>query len=137
MTALNQVDSLNKQPINQLAKMYLKKAGMKPDPDMLHLYQLVEWGLSRGKVEVRDLSNPNAGPDLLEAARRLMYLDDSEKALNLLVKEGPDKGNPKSAWVDPVLLMKQKSPEEAARYLAECLKDALESLEERDPALED
>jgi hypothetical protein len=57
--------------------------------------------------------------------------------MNLLLKEGPDPGNPQSKWVDPVQLSKMKDPVDAAVYLAEKLKDALESMQEPDRGLED
>lgn len=126
------IDNLNKQPINQVAMIFLKRAGVKPDPSMLYLYQLIEWVLDSGKIEVHDVTNSYATYDLLEATRSLMYMDDAEKALNFLTKNGPDDGSPEYQWVDPVEFAKQETPLDAAQYLAERLMFALQHEEPSD-----
>ena len=124
------VDQLNKRPISKVAKRFLQQAKQKPDPSVLYVYQLMEWALSTKKIEIEEVANQYATTDLLEVVRKLMYLANPERALDFLTKEGPDPGNPQATWVDPKELMRQKTPEEAAAYLAEALWEALIEIEE-------
>ena len=122
-----QIDKVNKMPVNQIAKHLLKRAEQKPDPDLIYLYQLIEWGLDSGKVEVNDPENKDHGTsDLLEMAKNLAYPKNPQKAMDFLMKEGPDEGDPAATWVDVRELAKQKTPLEAAEYLAERLLSAVQ-----------
>ena len=40
----------NDHPLNQEAARWLKVAGVKPDPDLQYLFQLMRWGFDRGEV---------------------------------------------------------------------------------------
>ena len=112
------LDQLNSRPVNILAKVLLKKAGVKPDPSMLYLYQLPKWALETGKLKVEDVTNLNATADLLSAVEMLLYQLQPEKAMNfLLMGEDP--------WVEPSQFAKQKDPQEAAAYLCDRLIAAL------------
>ena len=115
------IDQLNKQPVNQLAKRFLRQARQKPDPDLLYLYQLPKWALENGEVKNQEAGSPHANGDLLGAVERLLLLNP-QKAMDFLLKEGPEEGSP---WVKPVLLSRLKKPADAAAYLLDRLKAAL------------
>lgn len=121
-----QIDLLNSQPINQLAKKLLKKAGVNPDPDIIYILQLMEWGLTDGGLEVEDVTNKYAHSDTLAIIEKLMFSDNPEKFMDWLTKEGPDEGSPEYTWIDPVYFAKQKEPEDAAAYLIDCLRSAIQ-----------
>lgn len=115
------IDQLNKQPVNQLAKRLLRQAKQKPDPDLLYLYQLPKWALENGEVKNQEAGSPHANEDLLGAVERLLLLNP-QKAMDFLLREGPEEGSP---WVKPVLLAKLKKPADAAAYLLDRMKAAL------------
>ena len=125
------IDRQNKHLVNQVSKMLLKKAGAKPDPDLLYLYQLAKWALESGEVKAQEAGSPHTNEDLLNAVERLLLVNP-QKAMDFLLKEGPEEGSP---WVRPVLLAKPKKPADAAAYLLDRLKAAL-SENELNPNLE-
>jgi hypothetical protein len=45
-----EMDRLNLQPANQVAKQKLLKAGQKADPEFLYLPQLIMWALQAGML---------------------------------------------------------------------------------------
>ncbi|KUK53537.1 MAG: hypothetical protein XD78_1112 [Desulfotomaculum sp. 46_296] len=63
--------------------------------------------------------------DFLELVRRLMYGNHQERLINLLLKNGPTNFPEDEPWVNPKVLVKLKSPEDAAQYLAENLQAVL------------
>jgi hypothetical protein len=134
---LQQVYNLNRQPVNQICRRLLEKARVNPDPGVLYLFQLVKWGLNTGKVELDDQGNKYTNLDTSRAAEMLMYETNPQRAMDFLLKEGPDEGAPAETWVKTRLLAKQKTPAEAAYYLADSLRNAVEYQSVRDPALED
>ena len=70
----NDLDHLNLLPINQLATNKLRMAGVKPDPAMLTVFQLMLWGLEdgiplthrRAAAELERLSRDPEPADALE-----------------------------------------------------------------------
>lgn len=143
-----ELNRLNKLPVNQYAKVLLKKAGVDPQPDALYLLQLVEWGLKKGAVSVAPVypqwfppvgAKPNwedqedqKRRDFLEIVVRLYDLKHPQKLMDLLLKNGPSDFPEEEPWVDPKVLARKRSPEEAAQYLAENLQAALAWDEPRD-----
>ena len=115
------IDRQNKHLVNQVSKMLLRKAGAKPDPDLLYLYQLAKWALESGEVKAQEAGSPHANEDLLKAVEGLLLLNP-QKAMNFLLKDGPEGGSP---WVQPTILARLKKPAEAAAYLLDRLKAAL------------
>ncbi|MGQ9824191.1 MAG: hypothetical protein ACUVSK_04225 [Desulfotomaculales bacterium] len=119
-------------------KVILKKAGVDPQPDALYLLQLVEWGLRNGVVSVVPFNpvrtgweGPRPDPeeqdrrDFLELVERLYGLKRPERLMDLLLKNGPTNFPEDEPWVNPKVLAKLKSPEDAAQYLAESLQATL------------
>lgn len=140
---LQQINRLNKLPVNQYAQMFLKKAGVVPHPYGLYLLQLVEWGLRNGVVSVipvYPIYMPPVGArpkpedhdaqnrrDFLEIVERLYWLKRPEKLMDLLLKNGPTNFPEDEPWVDPEELARKKSPEAAAQYLVENLQGGVGS----------
>lgn len=62
MNENEQLEALNKLPLNLHAKALLKKAGQAPDPSRLYLFHLAEWGLDQPEPLVE---NPGQLRDLL------------------------------------------------------------------------
>ena len=69
------IDRLNLHLVNQIAKRHLLKLKVKPDPDMLYIYQLMEWALDNQvplqagrwkdyEMESHDLSGITGRPDM-------------------------------------------------------------------------
>jgi hypothetical protein len=131
-TLPEKLDELNRHPVNQLAKKFLLKAGVRPDLSLLHAYQLMHWALSEGKVRPEGPANKYAAEDLLSMVERLMLLNNQEKAQKFLLNWKPDPENP-APWVDPEDLAQEKSPEDAAAYLLEKLQGHLEDLDPSPP----
>ena len=125
MIDLKQVERLNKMPINQYASQLLKKAKQHPEPDTLHLYQLITWGLENNQVEIRDITEPYAAANLMEAAEQAQVILSPQKQMDLLTKMGPV---PEASWAEISVLLTMKTAKEAAQYLAEQLREALKSL---------
>lgn len=117
---------LNKLSISQKAKALLKKAKVTPDPSMLHLIQLLVWGLQSGQIisMEKGRESPAKTDFLLGVAEKLLYEVEPQRAMDLLLKEGPDEGEPEETWVDLKELDKVEDPAKAALMLA----DALENL---------
>lgn len=124
MNSYQQITELNRMPLNQYACILLKKAKQCPGSDSLHLYQLITWGLENNHVEIRDITEPYATADLLEAIGQVELLLSPRKQMDLLTKMGP---SDYESWVEPTMLLKME-PAEAAQYLAECLREALKDL---------
>lgn len=106
-------DQYNKQPVNQVARNFLLKAKVKPDPSLLYLLQLMYWALREGKVDVVEPGNRYAREDTLGVLENLMYQRSPHIAMNLLLKEGPE-GDPHREWVDPKVFVRFKKPDHAA-----------------------
>ena len=113
---MTELDKLNSQSANVLAKLLLKKAGVKPDPDLLYLYQLPRWALKSREVKIEDVTNRGASADLLNAIEMLLYQVDPKKAMKFLMEE---------SLVELTQLAKQKEPRDAAAYLCDRIRSAL------------
>ncbi len=122
-----QIDKLNKMPINQVAKRYLLMTDQKPDPDGgLYIYQLMEWALANGILEFHDPTGRRTSSGMLEFIQSIMGIGGNpQRAMDFLTKEGPDEGDPTATWVDPREFLKMGTPEDAASYLIDCLFQAL------------
>lgn len=98
----------NNQPLNQIARRYLRLAKVTPDPTQLYLLQLLEWGLNNPK-----LKTPNRDwHDLAQQALENLQGSDPDQALAYLTKSPDD---PDSPLISPRQLRKAMSPLEAAR----------------------
>jgi hypothetical protein len=93
---------------------------------MLHLIQLLVWGLQSGQIisMEKGRESPAKTHFLLGVAEKLLYEVEPQRAMDLLLKEGPDEGEPEETWVDLKELDKVEDPTKAALMLA----DALENL---------
>lgn len=123
---MTELDRLNKLPVSQLARLRLEKAGAKADPSLPYLLQLAEWGLAQRKTVLQrpGYQNPEVGfRNLLEH----LMLQKPEWTLNLLLNQGPDEGNPKEKWLNPLEFQKQRTAEEASQYVLDSLVSALDS----------
>jgi hypothetical protein len=115
---MKELDQLNSQPVNVLAKVLLKKAGVKPQSSLLYLYQLPKWALENGEVKIEDVTNHSATTDLLNGVEMLLYQVEPKKAMNFLLQgENP--------YLEPSQFAKQREPQEAAAYLCDRIRAAL------------
>lgn len=104
----------NNQPLNQIARRYLKLAQQPPDPTQLYLLQLLQWGLDSGKVT---LQTPDWKDQLRESLDNLQG-SDPEQAMQYLVNNPDD---PQSPLLLPRQLRKAMSPREAAQVVMNSL----------------
>jgi hypothetical protein len=109
---------------NQAAKQKLLQAKVKPDPEQLHLLQLMKWGYSKGLLEddppLRSLS------DLGSLLETMDYHMEPVEVMQALWGNGPDEGAPAAKWIDPRVLAKL-NPEQAATYALQQLQALKES----------
>jgi ATP-dependent Lon protease len=119
MTVNYYQDYMKTQELNKLS--ISQKAKVTPDPSMLHLIQLLVWGLQSGQIisMEKGRESPAKTHFLLGVAEKLLYEVEPQRAMDLLLKEGPDEGEPEETWVDLKELDKVEDPTKAALMLAE------------------
>ena len=126
------IDRLNLHLVNQIAKRHLLKLKVKPDPDMLYIYQLMEWALDNqvplqaGRWKDYEMESY----DLRILLDILICRTDPQQALDVLIKEDPIEG---VKWINPRVLAKLK-PEAAAEYALQQLQSLKLS---REPGLDE
>lgn len=104
----------NGQPLNQIARRYLRLAQVPPDPTQLYLLQLLRWGIEHKKVK---LPNPD-WRDLVQANLNDLEGSDPARAMQYLTSNPQD---PQSPFLTPRQLRKAMSPLEAARVVMNAL----------------
>ena len=102
----------NYDPLNQLAKKYLRLEKQTLDPDSLYLLQLAQWGLDRTK-----LKNGLWQSDLRQSLDNLLTWNP-EDALTYL-RDNPD--DPLSPLLTKRLLRRAMSARQAARVILNAL----------------
>ncbi len=102
----------NYDPLNQLAKRYLRLEKQSPDPSALYLIQLAHWGL-----DALHLKNKMWQSDLRQSVESLLTWDP-EDALTYL-RDNPD--DPHSPLLAKRLLRKAMSGKQAARVILNAL----------------
>lgn len=98
----------NSQPLNQIARRYLRLAKIDPDPTQLYLLQLLAWGLNNPKLKT---PNPD-WHDLFQQALENLQGSDPDHAMSYLTQNPDDRESP---YLTPRQLRKAMSPLEAAR----------------------
>ncbi|MEJ2200175.1 MAG: hypothetical protein P8X63_04045, partial [Desulfuromonadaceae bacterium] len=80
-TVSTQLRHLRLEPLNQLASLKLKAAGLVEDPAVLPVFVLMEWGLLHGQP----FSSRRLGLELLQ----LRFLPDQRLAIDYLLENLP------------------------------------------------
>ena len=111
-----QIDQLNRLPLNLEAEAWLRKAGETPDPDFLYLLLLLQWGLGK--------KLPPLSADAQNILEMLLYRDDQEDVYRFLLTS-PGLPWPQEALLHPGSLARCPSPEEAARLVRDAFLSAL------------
>ena len=107
------IDEGNRREANQVAKEHLKKAGVELNPMMLHLLQLMEWGLEVSETtdrEVREIQEA-----LKDVIPGMLGLEPTVLENLMASQDQKVKGEPSLA--DRLRL--EDSPLEAAAVLAD------------------
>ena len=109
------LDAINRQPLNQEAKRWLKVAGAEIDSTGgPYLFQLMLWALDKGKVDLL----PEYKSQVRSAVEQLTFLLDPQKAMDYLLQREDDPESPRLEVSD---LQNQRSPKEVARLLFDTL----------------
>jgi len=74
-------DRVNQQPINQHARALLQQVGVRPDPTLPYLLQLMRWALESGEVKPKE-----ALRSLLETNLEVLEAADPREALPFLLE---------------------------------------------------
>jgi len=104
----------NYDPLNQLAKKYLRLEQQVPDPSSLYLIQLAQWGLDHGKLKLPS----DEWRATVQASLENLLTWDPEKALTYLRDNPDDKQSP---LLTKRQLRKAMSAKQAARVVLNAL----------------
>jgi len=116
-----QVYELNRNPLNQEAKSFLKQAGVDVDPSFQHLYQLLLWGVNEQGLS---FIQKKWAADYLPFLEKLAFQLDQEQAYRYLV-DNPESNDPADALLQEGDLARRDSPLDAAAQLLEVFQNAL------------
>jgi hypothetical protein len=127
------IEIINKRPVNQIARNYLKAAGADLNSSILYVFQLVLWALDKGFIVIKDRNTPSipgfrpndiaATGNFKELVEKLAFETPPLKAMHFLCHSGPDSWE---FFFDETDFEQQETPEDAAIYVIECLLNALD-----------
>lgn len=104
----------NSQPLNQIARRYLRLAKIDPDPTQLYLLQLLAWGLNNPKLKT---PSPDWRDQFQQALENLQG-SEPDHAMSYLTTNPDDRESP---FLTPRQLRKAMSPLEAVRVTVNAL----------------
>lgn len=109
MTPVNHqlIRRLRLTPLNLIADLKLREVEVVCPPDVIPVFQLMEWGLANDKIA--------AHQDMFKELLRLRYLPDQEQALAYLTDHAPGG----ASVLNKMLL--RLSPQQAAETLLDLL----------------
>src|SRR5574340_232809 len=131
MHARHQIDALNRHPLNQEAKRWLKKADAEMDPSRPYLLQLQLWGLEESDLGLTPDSHRELKARLLPIVTSLLRNPDKVEVQAYLLhgREGHPDDPPHLSLHS---LENAQSPEDAATRALDSLNDLVSA----DPTLD-
>jgi hypothetical protein len=122
MNGINQqeITKINLQPLNRISKVWLEKAGVRPDPRNIHALELINWALGERAIEVDADGDPLLPVQTEETLQEMEEKWHPAYCMDFLSKAGNG-----DVRIKPDELAEAGSPVDAALKLLCCLTSAI------------